>query len=78
MSEGTCLGVVPLKAGVLGIAAVQVQLIKLHIYISYISYPYLKKNKEKGTKKWLFLQFGFFIYFLSESTFCKVEENQII
>ena len=25
MSEGTCLGVVPLKAGVLGIAAVQVQ-----------------------------------------------------
>ena len=40
MSEGTCLGVIPLKAGVLGIAAVQVIIIN----ISHISYFYLKKR----------------------------------
>ena len=55
MSEGTCLGVIPLKAGVLGIAAVQVKIIN----ISHISYFYLKKDRKNEPKNNCFNTFVF-------------------
>ena len=58
MSEGTCLGVIPLKAGVLGIAAVQVKIINIS-HISHISYFYLKKDRKNEPKNNCFNTFVF-------------------